>query len=129
MEDDALALLRQKKGGLTFPQLAGLLHLRGRSQTKLRAALKVLEKRGAVQKKKDRYIAPPARTLMRGEFLASSRGFGVVRPEGGGRGGVFIPARYTLGVLGGDVVEVSVKEKGKKGKPEGQVVGLRKNRV
>jgi ribonuclease R len=49
-----------------------------------------------------------------------------VRPQGGGREDVFIPARYTMGALGGDLVEISVKEKGKKGKPEGQVVRLLK---
>ena len=126
MEDAVLTLLKQKKGGLSFPQLAGLLHVRGRSQTKLRAALKVLEKRGAVYKKRDSYIARQDRTVVRGEFLSSNRGFGFVRPEGGGREDVFIPARHTLGVLGGDLVEISVKEKGKKGKPEGQVIRLLK---
>ena len=126
MEDAVLTLLKQKKGGLSFPQLAGLLHVRGRSQTKLRAALKVLEKRGAVTKKRDSYIARQDRTVVRGEFLSSNRGFGFVRPEGGGREDVFIPARHTLGVLGGDLVEISVKEKGKKGKPEGQVIRLLK---
>jgi len=126
MEDAVLALLKQKKGGLSFPQIAGLLHVRGRSQTKLRAALRVLEKRGAIYKKKDDYIAPAERNVWRGEFLSSSRGFGFVRPQGGGREDVFIPARYTMGALGGDLVEISVKEKGKKGKPEGQVVRLLK---
>ena len=126
MENDILALLKQRKGGLSFPQLAGLLHARGRSQTKLRAALRVLLKRGAITKKKESYMAYPDRTVVRGEFLASSRGFGFVRPEGGGREDIFIPARHTLGVLGGDVVEISVKEKGKKGKPEGQVMRLLK---
>ena len=126
MEDAVLALLKQKKGGLSFPQIAGLLHVRGRSQTKLRAALRVLEKRGAIYKKRDNYIAPAERNVWRGEFLSSSRGFGFVRPQGGGREDVFIPARYTMGALGGDLVEISVKEKGKKGKPEGQVVRLLK---
>ena len=127
MEDKILALLKQKKGGLTFPQLAGLLRVRGRSQTKLRAALKVLEKRGAVYKKKDNYLAPADRTVVRGEFLATSRGFGFVRPEGGGdREDIFIPARYTQGAFGGDIVEISVKEKGRKGLPEGRVIRLLK---
>jgi ribonuclease R len=129
MENDILGLLKQKKGGLSFPQLAGLLRIRGRSQTKLRAALKALERRGAITKKKNNYLAHPDRTVgtvVRGEFLASSRGFGFVRPEGGGREDIFIPARYTQGALGGDLVEISVKEEGKKGKPEGKVIRLLK---
>jgi len=126
MEDNILDFLKQKKGGLSFHQLAGLLRVRGRSQTNLRAALKALEKRGAVYKKKDNYLARVDRALVRGEFLATSRGFGFVRPEGGGREDVFIPARYTQGAFGGDIVEISFKEKGKKGKPEGQVVRLLK---
>jgi ribonuclease R len=126
MEDAVLELLKHKKGGLSFPQLAGLLHLRGRSQTKLRASLRVLLKRGAVYKKKDIYTAHSDRAVLRGEFLASSRGFGFVRPEGGGREDVFIPARYTQGAFGGDLVEISVTEKGKKGRPEGRVIRLLK---
>jgi ribonuclease R len=126
MEDAVLALLKQKKGGLSFPQIAGLLHVRGRSQTRLRAALKVLEKKGAIYKKRDSYIAHPAKTVLRGEFLPSSRGFGFVRPQGGSGEDIFIPARFTLGALGGDLVEITVKEKGKKGKPEGQIVRILK---
>jgi ribonuclease R len=124
MEDAVLALLKHKKGGLSFSQIAGLMHVRGRSQTKLRAALKVLEKKGAVYKKRDNFVAHLERTVLRGRFLPSSRGFGFVRPLGGGREDVFIPARYTLGALGGDLVEMTVKEEGKKGKPEGRIVRI-----
>jgi len=124
MEDDILALLKQKKGGLSFPQIAGSLRVRGRLQTKLRAALKALEKRGAIYKKRENYLAPPERTVLRGEFLPSTRGFGFVRPQGGGREDIFIPARHTLGALRGDQVEITVNERGKKGKPEGQVIRL-----
>jgi ribonuclease R len=124
MDNKILALLKQKKGGLSFSQLAGLLHVRGRSQTQLRAALKSLEKRGVIFKKKDSYLAAADRAVVRGEFLATSRGFGFVRPEGGVGEDVFIPARYTQGAFGGDTVQISVKEKGKKGKPEGRVIRL-----
>ena len=124
MENEIIDLLKQKKGGLTFPQLAGLLHLRGRSQTKLRAALKVLLQRGTVYTKREAYLVRQERTLSRGEFMASSRGFGFVRPEGGDREDIFIPARYTQGAVTGDIVEIAVNEKGKKGKPEGKVVRL-----
>jgi ribonuclease R len=126
MENEIIRLLKQKRGGLTFPQLAGFLHLRGRSQTKLRAALKVLLKRGDVYRKRDAFLARPERVIWRGEFMASSRGFGFVRPQGGDREDIFIPARFTQGAVSGDIVEISVTEKGKKGKPEGKVVRLLK---
>ncbi|MEW5901884.1 MAG: ribonuclease R, partial [Acidobacteriota bacterium] len=119
--------LKQKKGGLSFPQLAGSLRLRGRALTKLRAALKALEQKGAIVRKRDKYIAPPEKAVLRGQFMATSRGFGFVRPEGEGeREDIFIPARYTLGALNGDTVEVLFKERGKKGKPEGRVTCLLK---
>ncbi len=126
MEDAVLAALKEKKGGLSFHQLAGLFRLRGRGQTKLRAALRVLQGQGRIHKKKDTYMVLPDRTMIRGEFLSSGRGFGFVRPEGEAREDVFIPARFSLGALDGDRVEITVKERGKKGKPEGQVVRLLK---
>ncbi len=126
MEDTILSLLRQKKKGLTIRQLAGLLRLRGRELTSLRRALKALQSRGVVYKKKDMYLALQDRTVIRGEFLPSSRGFGFVRPEGTEGEDIFIPGRYSLGALAGDIVEVAVREKGKIGKPEGRVVRILK---
>ena len=126
MEDTILSLLRQKKKGLTIRQLAGLLRLRGRELTGLRRALKALQSRGVVYKKKDMYLALQDRTVIRGEFLPSSRGFGFVRPEGTEGEDIFIPGRYSLGALAGDIVEVAVREKGKIGKPEGRVIRILK---
>jgi ribonuclease R len=126
MEDTVLSLLKQKKGGLTIRQLAGLLRLRGRDLTGLRRALKALQRRDAVFKKKDLYLALQERAVIRGEFLPSSRGFGFVRPEGTKGEDIFIPGRYSLGALSGDVVEVTVREKGKFGKPEGRVARILK---
>ncbi len=126
MEDAVLAALAEKKRGLSFHQLAGLLRLRGRSQTRLRAALKSLMKQGRVYKKKDNYTVLPERTVIRGEFLSSGRGYGFVRPESGGREDVFVPSRFALGAIDGDRVEITVNERGKKGKPEGRVVRVLK---
>ncbi|MGB7296778.1 MAG: ribonuclease R [Candidatus Aminicenantales bacterium] len=126
LEDAVLVALKEKKGGLSFPQLAGFLRLRGRSQTRLRAALKTLQKKGRVYKKKDHYVSLPDKTVLRGEFLSSGRGYGFVRTEGGDREDVFVPARHSLGALDGDRVEITVRERGKKGKPEGQVARLLK---
>ena len=126
MEDTVLSLLRQKKKGLTVRQLAGLLRLRGRELTGLRRALKALQSRGTVYKKKDLYLALQEKAAIRGEFLPSSRGFGFVRPEGTKGEDIFIPGRYSLGALAGDIVEVTVREKGKFGKPEGRVARILK---
>ncbi len=126
MEDDILALLRQKKKGLAFHQIAAALRVHGREQTRLRRALKIMEGRGTVLKKRDVYLTLQEKTVVRGEFLPSSRGFGFVRRTSGEGEDVFIPARYTQGALGGDTVEVVVNEMGKKGKPEGRIVRILK---
>jgi len=126
MEDTILSLLRQKKKGLSIHQLAGLLRLRGRELAALRRALKVLQSRGVIHKKKDMYLVLQDRTTVRGEFLPSSRGFGFVRPEGTEGEDIFIPGRYSLGALAGDIVEVAVRERGRMGKPEGRVVRILK---
>jgi ribonuclease R len=128
MEDEILALLKLKKRGLAFHQIAASLHSRGREQTRLRRALKLLEARGSVLRKKDIYLVPQDRTIVRGEFLPTPRGFGFVRRESGEGEDVFVPARHSLGALAGDTVEVVVKEKGQKGKPEGQVVRILKKK-
>ena len=124
MEDAVLSAIKGKKAGLSFHQLAGLLRLRGRSQTNLRAALRSLQKKGWVYRKKDKYLAHADRAMVRGEFLSSGRGYGFVRPEAGEGEDVFIPARFSRGAVDGDRVEITIKERGKKGKREGQVVRL-----
>jgi ribonuclease R len=124
MQEEILALLKQKKRGLAFHQIAGSLRVRGREQTRLRRELKLLEGRGAVLKKKDIYLVPQDKTVLRGVFLSTSRRFGFVRRESGEGKDVFVPARHSLGALAGDTVEVVVKEKGMKGKPKGQVVRI-----
>ncbi len=126
MEDAVLSALKEKKRGLSFHQLAGRLRLRGRSQAKLLAALKSLQKKGRIDKRNNNYMARPDMAVVRGEFLSSGRGYGFVRPEAGEGEDVFIPARFSLGAIDGDRVEITVKERGKKGKPEGQVVRLLK---
>ncbi len=128
MEESVLSLLRQRKGGLSFHQLAAALRLRGRALTRLRRALKSLQSRGLVHKKKENYFVPRETAAVRGEFMPTSRGFGFVRPAVGGGNDIFVPARLALGALAGDVVEVAVKEHGRQGKPEGQVVKILKKR-
>jgi len=119
-------LLRQKRNGLSFHQLARLLRLGVKDQKKLHRTLKELQKRGVVLKKKDSYYAPLERRIIKGEFLSSSRGFGFVRPENAELEDVFIPGRHSLGALKGDIVEVLSEERGKKGKPEGRIIRILK---
>jgi len=125
MDQDILALLERKKKGLTAAQIAGALRVHGRDQAGLRRTLKRLEGRGAVLKKNEAYLLPPGdKSVVRGEFLPSARGFGFVRRSSGEGDDVFVPARHTQGALAGDIVEVLVKERGKIGKPEGRVVRI-----
>ncbi len=119
-------MLRQKRNGLSFHQLARLLRLGVKDQKKLHRTLKELQKRGVVLKKKDSYYAPLERRIIKGEFLSSSRGFGFVRPENAELEDVFIPGRHSLGALKGDIVEVLSEERGKKGKPEGRIIRILK---
>lgn len=121
-----LSLLRQKRNGLSFHQLARLLRLGVKEQKKLRLALKTLQSRGVILKKKDSYFAPQERNVVKGEFLSSQRGFGFVRPENKEMEDIFIPGRHSLRALTGDHVEVLYGERGKKGKPEGRVVRILK---
>jgi len=56
--------------------------------------------------------------------MASSRGFGFVRPSDGKGEDIFIPAKFTAGAFEGDVVEVLARKEGKKGKPEGRIIRI-----
>ena len=71
---------------------------------------KTMESRGTLLKTRDVYSAPHDKAVIRGEFMPSSRGFGFVRRSGGEGEDIFVPARYTLGALAGDTVELLVKE-------------------
>lgn len=124
MEETLLTLLRQKRHGLSFHQIARLLRLGVKEQIKLRRTLKTLQRRGVILKKKDSYFVLQERNTVKGEFMSSQRGFGFVRPENREREDIFIPGRHSLGALTGDLVEVLYEQQGKKGKPEGRVVRI-----
>ncbi len=124
MDEAILSLLKQAKRGLAFHQIASLAGVRGRDKTRLRARLKALHGRGVILKKKERYAMPPEKNVVRGEFLATMKGYGFVRPEDRQREDIFIPARHSHGAMTGDLVEVIFREQGKKGKPEGRIVRI-----
>ncbi len=77
----------------------------------------VLDERG-------RYRLPEDR-INTGVFMATSRGFGFVRIEGGG-GDVFVPEPYISSAFDGDLVMVQIyKESGEKGRRrEGKVIRI-----
>ncbi len=124
MVDQILSVLRAKRQGASFQGLARALHCSPQERHRLKKHLEVLEKQGIVIRIKRRYFVPVRTNVMRGRYMASSRGFGFVRPSDGRGEDVFIPTKYTAGALDGDVVEVLGRKGGKKGKPEGRVIRI-----
>lgn len=90
----------------------------------LKKEIKRLESRGVVVKLKKKYFLLPRTNIVQGKFSASPRGFGFVIPEEEHLEDIFVPARFSGGAYNGDTVEVRFKDKGKKGKPEGRVIGI-----
>jgi len=125
MDELILDLLKKKRQGLSFHQMARDMGISAKEKKNLKKNLKKLEGRGIIQRRKEAYFVPAKSGLVRGEFLGTMRGFGFVRPEGGGAD-IFIPSRHTGGALGGDAVEILFLTKGKKGKPEGRVLRILK---
>jgi ribonuclease R len=80
--------------------------------------------RSSLKERRGGRVPPPSGAgIVRGRFVTSRRGFGFVTPDGGGPD-IFIPARFSIGALQGDEVEVAVEPQGKFGKPEGRIVRI-----
>jgi ribonuclease R len=124
MEREILSLLRRKKGGMSLHKIASDLHLPKGERTKLRKSLSELEKRGVLLKLNKKYFVRPRSKFILGEVVSIHRGFGFVRPEKEYNEDVFIPARFASGAVQGDRVEVLVKSRGIKGKPEGRITRI-----
>lgn len=124
MENEILSLLQRKKGGLSLHKIASELHLLKEERIKLRKNLAELEKHGVLLKLNKKYFVRPRSKFVRGKLINIHRGFGFVSPEGDRSEDIFIPSRYSAGAVQGDRVEVLVKEKGRKGKPEGKVTRI-----
>ena len=119
-----LDALRRKKLGLTLPEIFGELRAPRKERGRIEGHLREMEGRGLVRRVKARYLLPLDSDIVRGRFQTSGRGFGFVVPEEAGGGDVFLPARFAEGAVNGDTVEVLVKPKGEKGRPEGRVVRI-----
>jgi ribonuclease R len=124
MDSEIVSLLRKRREGLSFQNIARELHLSPREKQKLRKSLKRLEGQGIILRLKRKYYVPAKMNLIRGRFTLTRRGFGFVTPENRISEDIFIPSRFTAGARRGDIVEVLYREKGKKGKPEGRVVKI-----
>lgn len=124
MIEKIIAALQKKKQGMSFQELARALPCSPREKHRLKKSLELLERQGIVVKIRRRYYVPVRSNVVRGKFLASSRGFGFVSPSDGRGEDIFIPARYKAGAFDGDFVEVLWKREGKKGKPEGRILQI-----
>ena len=117
-----LELLRDHREGLTLADVFKELRTPRKERAKVEGRLIDLENRRAIRRVKNRYSLPLQSDLVRGRFETGGRGYGFVVPESGEGEDVFIPARFAKGAMHGDTVEVLFRERGKRGKPEGQVV-------
>jgi len=121
-----LELLRDNRQGLSLPDVFKELRTPRKERAKVEGRLIDLENRRAIRRVKNRYLLPLQSDLVRGRFETGGRGYGFVVPESGEGEDVFIPARFAKGAMHGDTVEVLSRERGLRGKPEGQVVRILK---
>lgn len=126
MREKIVAFLMKHKQGAGSRRMAREMGLSMQEQRNLRKNLKKMEEQGVIRRRKDRYFVPAGSDVVKGEFISSSRGFGFVRLEPGGGEDVFIPSRHTGGAASRDTVAIIFRKDGKKGKPEGRVVGILK---
>jgi len=126
METKIKEFLKNNKKPVSLNRLVRALNLNKKERRKLAGTLKYLEKQGLLKIMGDRIMAQPGTNLMRGIFSLNPRGFGFVTPESpeAGTQDVFIPPHQTAGAVTGDLVEVMVREKGLKGKPEGRILRI-----
>ena len=109
---------------MSYVKLAAKLYLSPKEKKSLIKDLQKLQDQGVILLLKKRYFFRQRSNIIRGTFVTSQRGFGFIRPDEEGLDDIYIHARQIGGALLGDVVEVSVKEFGRKGKPEGRVIRI-----
>jgi ribonuclease R len=119
-----ISLLKKNKQGMSYVKLAAKLYLSPKEKKSLIKDLQKLQDQGVILLLKKRYFFRQRSNIIRGTFVTSQRGFGFIRPDEEGLDDIYIHARQIGGALLGDVVEVSVKEFGRKGKPEGRVIRI-----
>ncbi|MHB8093395.1 MAG: ribonuclease R [Candidatus Aminicenantales bacterium] len=126
MEKKIMPLLKKHPEGMSLQDIVGELRVPRKNKNKLLETLKALEKEGALRHAGTLFKIASRSNVVRGRLVTVLRGFGFVTPEGGATEDIFIPARDSASALLGDTVEVMVREKGKKGKPEGKILRILK---
>lgn len=124
MEKRIFRILKGSAKGLTFREIFTGLGLSAGERRALQKTLRDLAGRGAVRKAGHRFALPPQDTVVEGRFSQAQGGFGFVAPSGGETRDIFIPASSTGGAMQGDIVRVTVRQRGREGKPEGRVTRI-----
>lgn len=124
LRSQVISLLKRSREGQSLQKIARRLHLSPLERRELQKVLQTLVEEGIVFRLKRRFFLSRESKLIVGKFVASHRGYGFVTPEREKGEDIFIPGRYTSQALPGDIVEVLVKEKGKKGKREGRILRI-----
>jgi len=119
-----ISLLKKNKQGMSYLKIAAKLHLSPKERQVLTKNLQKLQDQGVIHLLQKRYFFHPRSNTVQGTFVTSQRGFGFVRPEEEHMDDIYIHARNIGGAQLGDVVEVFVKEFGRKGKPEGRIIRI-----
>ncbi|MBM3312432.1 MAG: hypothetical protein FJY80_13105, partial [Candidatus Aminicenantes bacterium] len=124
LDNRILETLRRNRQGLTLQEVFKELRVERRERAKVEERLRALDGTNAIRRVRTKYLLPPKADLVRGSFETPGRGYGFVVREDGGGEDVFIPARFSMGALRGDVVDVLVEEIGRRGRPEGKVTRI-----
>ncbi len=129
MISNIIELLRNRKQGLSLYRIYRELRLSPEEKSGLQKTLEKLENQGILLRFKRRYIISGRSGIKRGRLSLSEKGYGFVKPEGRDEEEIFIPPRFIGEAIGGDEVEVLVKERGRRGKAEGKIIRIiRKSR-
>lgn len=126
----AAMICDQKLKPMKFRELAGFLSIPKQERGELSEILDALLREGVIAMDSEgRYVDDHAVHVI-GEFFATGRGFGFVRPEGrGSDADIFIPEEKTMEAMHGDTVQVTViKEAADAGahgnRAEGEIVKI-----
>ena len=101
-------LSKSEGKGLSQKELMKAVRKKDFSKSQFYAALDDLIISGRVTKERDKYKASQ-KALKTGEVVKLNRTFGFVRLDENGQD-VFIPGRFLLGAMPGDIVEIKLKK-------------------
>ena len=118
-------LSKSEGKGLSQKELMKAVRKKDFSKSQFYAALDDLIISGRVTKERDKYKASQ-KALKTGEVVKLNRTFGFVRLDENGQD-VFIPGRFLLGAMPGDIVEIKLK-KSRGESPEGIVVRVKEEK-